>query len=107
MRVIRLLCLASLLALILLSGTAESGALADVRAGEGPSVTTQAEECARDENRQGSAEIRITMTGICEDSEADARHDSAGVLITMTSEEEDSARASVTLVARTGSPDGG
>ena len=83
MRVIRVLCLASLLALVVFSGVAEPGALADVWDGEKPPLRTEAEGCAKDENRQDSAGIKITMTG----------------------EEEDGPRASVTLVARTGSQD--
>ena len=68
MRVIRLVCLASLLALVVFSGTAEPSALADVGGAEEPAVTTKAEECVEDENRQDSAGIRITMTGRTEDN---------------------------------------
>jgi len=89
MRVIRLLCLASLLALVVLTGTAEPGALADVWDGAEPPVRTEAEECAKDENRQDSAGIRITMTGIGGDAEVDTQRDSAGIAITMTGEEEE------------------
>jgi len=109
MRVILLLCLASLLALVLFAGTAEPGALADTDVGEEPAVTTEVAACAKGENGRESAGIRITMTGASQDGEADAQHDSAAITITMTGEEdeEDGASASVTLRARTGSPDGG
>ncbi len=100
------LCVLSVLVLMVFSSTADPSALADVRGSEEPPVTTEAEECAEDENCQDPAGIRITMTGIGEDAEADAGDDSAGIAITMTGEEEDSARASVDLVAGTGSPDG-
>ena len=105
MRVIRLLCLASLLALVVFSGPVGPGALADVGGVEEPPVTSQAEE----DTLHDSAGIRITMTGISEDTEDQAREDTAGITITMTGEEEeeDDAWASVTLRARTGSLDGG
>ena len=89
MSVIHLLCLASLLALVVFSGTAEPSALADVWGGEEPPVTTEAERCAEDENRQESVGIRITMTGISEDVETCGRHDTAGIAITMTGGTED------------------
>lgn len=106
---IRLLCLASLLALVLFTGTAEPSALADTDVVEEPPVITEVEECAKGEKGQDSAGIRISMTGIAEDSEDHAQQDSAGTVITLTGEEdeEDGASASVTLRARTGSPDGG
>jgi len=93
MRVIRLLCLASLLALVVLSGTVEPGTLADVWGSDEPPVSGQPEE----ESRQDSTGIRITMTGIGDDAEADANEDSAGIAITMTGEEDqwDGARRSV------------
>ena len=100
MSVIHLLCLASLLALVVFSGTAEPSALADVWGGEEPPVTTEAERCAEDENRQKSVGTRITLTGISDDTDDQAREDTAGIAITMTGDEQDGARASVTLVAR-------
>ena len=86
MRVIRLLCLASLLALVVFSGAAEPGALADVSGVEQPAVTAEVEE----ETRQDSAGIRITMTGKVEEEE-----------------EEGDDWPEVNLAARTGSHDDG
>jgi len=85
MRVIRVLCLASLLALVVFSGAVEPGALADVVGVEEPSVTTEAE----DETRQDAAGVRITMTGVSEDADDQAGEDTAGIRITMTGEEEE------------------
>ena len=75
-----------------------------------PAAQRQAEESSViAEKHHDSVEIAITMTGIGGDADAYAQHDPAGIAITMTGEEEDGngARASATLVARTGSPDGG
>ena len=103
MRVIRLLCLSSLLALVVFSGTGGPGTLADVSGVEEPPVTNQREEGSR----QDSAGVRITMTGVSEDTEDQAREDTARIKITMTGEEENDPPAIVNLATRTGSPDGG
>ena len=109
MRGIRVLLLACLLALVLVVGTTVLSGPADPGGVEDPPASIEAEGLVEDEERQDSAGIGITMTG--EEVEGENRQASAGIGITMTGEveeeDEDGARARVTLRARTGSPGSG